>query len=151
MSLWGLFWLSALIICIELLCWMIQNRMSPGWLKTHEKTLLIITFDAQLVCFALMFSARIWFLQNVVFPARQHLDLLFAARFNISFNVFAARLPVQPADCTLWLFCDKTELFRRGLCVRGQNIVFYLIFSAAGQVTSVNRELTVKTRSWTNQ
>ena len=76
-----------------------------------------------------------------MFPARQHLDLLFAARFNISFNVFAARLPVQPADCTLWLFCDKTELFRRGLCGRGQNIVFYLIFSAAGQVTSVNRDL----------
>ena len=80
-------------LCIELFCWMmIQNRMSPGWLTTHEKTLLIITFDAQLVCFALMFSTRISFLQNVVFPARQHLDLFICCSFQHFFQCFCSEI-----------------------------------------------------------
>ena len=55
-----------------------------------------------------------------------------------SISVFAARLPV----CALWLFCDKTELFGREFCDRGQNIVLRVIFSSGGLVaTSVNRTL----------
>ena len=62
---------------------------------------------------------------------------IFVSPSSISFNVFAARLPV----CALWLFCDKTELFGREFCDRGQNIVLRVIFSSGGLATSVNRTL----------
>ena len=42
---------------------------------------------------------------------------------------------------TLWLFSDKTELFGREFCDRGQNIVLRVIFSSGGLGTSVNRTL----------
>ena len=62
----------------------------------------------------------------------------FVSPSSISFNVFAARLPV----CALWLFFDKTELFGREFCDRGQNIVLRVIFSSGGLVaTSGNRTL----------
>ena len=42
----------------------------------------------------------------------------------------------------LWLFSDKTELFGREFCDRGQNIVLRVIFSSGGVVaTTVNRTL----------
>ena len=72
--------------------------------------------------------------------------LLFASHSNISFNVFAARLPV-PAR--FGYFVTKQNCLQREFCVGGQNIVLCFIFSRGGQVTSVNRA--VKTRSWTNQ
>ena len=61
----------------------------------------------------------------------------FVSPSSISFNVFAARLPV----CALWLFCDKTELFGREFCDRGQNIVLRVIFSSGGLATSVKKTL----------
>ena len=125
--------LLALIICIELFCW-----MPPGWLKTRQENpsyLHIHCCATCLLCKDLIFAKGCFSCQ-----ATSIFYLLLVSTFLSMF--------LQP-DClcsrTLWLFCDKTELFRRrGLCVRGHNIVFYLIFSGAGQVTSVNRELLSK-------
>ena len=130
-------------------CWICAIDHWSSELKTHEKTFLILTFyrfDAQLVCFALMFSARIWFLQKVVFPA---IYLLFSARSNISFNVFTARLPVQQLAARFGYFVTTQD------CLEGSRLSeATILFSSYFPEKDKWHLLTgraVKTRSWTNQ
>ena len=62
--------------------------------------------------------------------------MLCLCSFRHFFQCFCSQIA---RACTLWLFCDKTELFTWELCVGGQNIVLRVTFSSTDLATSVNR------------